>query len=95
MESEYRKRMEEIARNRNGAVKNEELFDLILSGFRDNTVVHDELFSSLNSHCVDPNAHVETRRSDITNTTKWFRDKLLAPVVVAVVLIVINLFTIR
>lgn len=88
--------MEEIARRRNGTgVSNDELFDLILAGFRDNTEVHGEIITSLAHHCTDPNAHVETRHADVANTTKWFRDKMLAPLVVAIVLIIINIVSIR
>ena len=96
MESDYRRQIEDIAKKRNGGgVSNDELFDLILAGFRDNGAVHSELVGSLGMHCTDPNAHQELKNQDVRKATEWVRDKMVAPLVIAIILIVINLVTIR
>lgn len=90
--SEYQRQLEAIIAKKNGdEVTPRDIWEALSALGHDNEKDHDTIKSSIANHCQDPNAHEAMKTSDLKRVGAFIRDKLAAPVVVAVTVAVIML----
>ena len=84
---EYQRELEKVVSKKNGEpVRNEDIWALVQAGFHDNARTHEIIRQSLIEHCSDPRAH-ETMRIDATKRVVWWsRDRLVAPIIIAIII---------
>lgn len=91
--SEYQRQLEAIIAKKNGDedISPRDIWNALSALGHDNEADHKTIKTSIASHCTDPNAHESMKVSDAKRVGAFIRDKLAAPVVVAVTVAVIML----